>query len=107
MESLEKFYTGKIFKIPNYQRDYAWEISNIDDLFEDVFEAIETQTAHYIGTFILSKIQNKDGDYNVVDGQQRLTTLSMIINALIEKLPSSELKIINRFLFIRVMVKTN
>lgn len=100
METLEKFYTGKFFEIPNYQRDYAWSNDNIDDLFEDVFEAIETNTAHYIGTFILSKIVDKDGTYNVVDGQQRLTTLSMIINALIDRLHSSEEKIINRFLFI-------
>ena len=74
MNTLEKFFTGKYFKIPAYQRDYAWSIDNIDDLFEDIIESIETNTAHYIGTFILSQ---KDGEesYYVVDGQQRLKTL--------------------------------
>ncbi|MCB0392844.1 MAG: DUF262 domain-containing protein, partial [Bdellovibrionales bacterium] len=49
--TLEHFFTGKFFKIPNYQRDYSWEVENIDDLIDDIIESIETSTNHYIGTF--------------------------------------------------------
>jgi uncharacterized protein with ParB-like and HNH nuclease domain len=97
--TLEKFFTGKWFVVPSYQRDYAWEQENIDDLLTDIEETIETKTSHYIGTFILSRTQD-EGGYHVVDGQQRLTTLTMLLNAVIEHLPG-EPKIINRYTFIR------
>lgn len=99
MNTLEVFFTGKFFKIPNYQRDYAWIIDNIDDLFEDIIESIETNTAHYIGTFILSQ-KSTNEVFNIVDGQQRLTTLTMIISAAIKELKSETDKIIFRDKFI-------
>ena len=68
--NVERFFTGKYFRIPNYQRDYAWDTSNVDDLIEDVLEAIETDTSHYIGTFILAS-RPENSLFNVVDGQQR------------------------------------
>lgn len=95
--TLENFFSAKFFKIPKYQRDYAWDTGNIDDLFNDVTEALETKTSHYVGTFILSR---KEGEtfYNVVDGQQRLTTLTMLVHALVAHLPDAEIeaKIIRR-----------
>ena len=36
--TLEHFFTGKFFRIPNYQRDYSWGIENIDDLIDDIIE---------------------------------------------------------------------
>jgi uncharacterized protein with ParB-like and HNH nuclease domain len=97
--TLEKFFTGKWFIVPVYQRDYAWEQETLDELIEDIEETIETRTSHYIGTFILSRTHN-EGGYHVVDRQQRLTTLTMLLNALIEQLPG-EPKIINHYTFIR------
>lgn len=97
--TLEVFFTAKYFKIPNYQRDYAWSLDNIDELFEDIIEAIETDTSHYIGTFILSKKDDEDF-YNVVDGQQRLTTLIILLNSLIENIDLETEKIINKDKFI-------
>lgn len=83
--TLEVFFTGKFFRIPTYQRDYAWDSGNVDDLFDDIIEAIETKTNHYIGTFILSET-SRPKLYNVVDGQQRLTTLIMLFNVAIKEL---------------------
>ena len=90
--TLEQFLAGKRFRIPSYQRDYAWTSTNVDELFEDINEALETGDAHYMGTFILSK-STTDDRYNVVDGQQRLTTLTMIIHALIAQLSDQDLQI--------------
>ena len=56
--TLEKFFTGKFFLIPSYQRDFAWTQQNLDDLLNDIDETIETKTSHYIGTFILSTGSN-------------------------------------------------
>jgi len=66
-QTLEQFLSGKSFAIPAYQRDYAWEYHNIDDLFDDIIESLDTKTAHYLGTFILSRAR-PDGRYRVVDG---------------------------------------
>jgi uncharacterized protein with ParB-like and HNH nuclease domain len=99
--NIEKFFTGKYFRIPNYQRDYAWDTGNVDDLFEDILEAIETETSHYIGTFILAASSNGKQFYNVVDGQQRLTTLIMLFNAVIEKLGNETERLINKDKFVR------
>ncbi len=98
--NIEKFFTGKYFRIPNYQRDYSWDTGNVDDLFEDILEAIETQTSHYIGTFILASGTNRS-QFNVVDGQQRLTTLIMLFNAVIGKLNNNTERIINIDKFVR------
>lgn len=54
-ENVLKFFTGKYFRIPEYQRDYAWTTENVDELIEDIVEAIDTGTNHYLGTFILAK----------------------------------------------------
>lgn len=83
--TIEKFFTGKSLVIPSYQRDYAWKIKNVNELFNDIDEAIEGPGGHYLGTFILSQ---KNGDrtepVHVVDGQQRLTTLTMLLHASID-----------------------
>lgn len=71
--------------IPNYQRDYAWRERNVDDLFADVEEALEAGGGHYLGTFILSQADRASPVF-VVDGQQRLTTLTLLLNALISVL---------------------
>lgn len=98
--TLEHFFTGKLFRIPNYQRDYSWGIENIDDLLDDIIESIETSTNHYIGTFILAKTSGAQ-QYNVVDGQQRLTSLTMILSIAIRELADSTGKIIYEDKFIK------
>lgn len=90
--TFEQFLAGKSFSIPPYQRDYAWTRTNVDELFEDIVEALETHDAHYIGTFILSRSPT-DTRFKIVDGQQRLTTLIMILNALIGRISDQELRI--------------
>lgn len=85
-QSLNQFFTRKILEVPKYQRSYAWEKQNIRELFEDIQEAYETQSNHYLGTVVLAKTVERDV-YNIVDGQQRVTTILMFINAIIDVLP--------------------
>ena len=68
---------GKKYKIPPYQRDYSWSEENWEDLWNDFLWVEKTGNPHYTGSIVLNKI-DKDGDeYEVIDGQQRLTTLTI------------------------------
>ena len=89
MTQLQHLLVGSTFRIPPYQRDYSWEISHVDDLLNDIEEAVEGKTSHYLGTFVLSRAADHD-PFEVVDGQQRLTTLFLIVGALLQQLPTSE-----------------
>ena len=90
--TLEKFlgdYTN--FLIPEYQRDYAWEKKNLDELWEDLEESLESQNeGHYLGTIVLARKGQKEAD--IIDGQQRLTTIFMILSALWVRLDDSTKK---------------
>lgn len=93
---IKEFFNSKFFEIPKYQRGYAWEKSNVRDLFEDIQEAIEVKANHYIGTIVLSKTDRNDYFY-VVDGQQRITTITLIIHALISHMDDEDAMYYRRF----------
>lgn len=65
--------------IPDYQRIYCWEENNVRCLLDDVFEHIsnKTTTPYRLGTIIL---HSHDGKYDIIDGQQRLVTLSLLLS---------------------------
>ena len=94
---IKDFFNGRFFEIPKYQRGYAWEIQNIRELFDDIIESIESNSNHYIGTIVLSKSDDDDEKFYVVDGQQRITTITLIINALIKELSEKDLAYFERF----------
>lgn len=72
------FDTDMEYIIPLYQRAYAWEDKQLTQLVEDINDVAEN-TNYYIGTLVVSKQGNK---YEVVDGQQRLTSLYLLLNCL-------------------------
>jgi uncharacterized protein with ParB-like and HNH nuclease domain len=88
-QSLQQFFASKVFEIPKYQRSYAWEKQNVRELFEDIQEALDTNANHYIGTVVLAKTKNEEV-FNIVDGQQRVTTIVMFISVIIGKLDDKE-----------------
>jgi len=69
-----------IYEIPIYQRNYAWERDEIEALVRDVHDAIASKKTYYIGTLVT--FAKDDGVYEVIDGQQRLTTIYLILKAL-------------------------
>lgn len=93
---IKEFFNSRFFEIPKYQRGYAWEKKNIRELFEDIQEAIEVKASHYIGTIVLSRTDKNDVFY-VVDGQQRITTITMIINSLISFMNEDDAMYYRRF----------
>lgn len=73
--------------IPEYQRPYKWTARNAIQLLDDILEARNSSKEVYrVGTLILHKTQNDEGQdvYNIVDGQQRTITFSLLLSALYE-----------------------
>lgn len=67
------------FSIPIYQRNYAWKETEIYTLLDDIINNSNSNIEYYLGTLVVSKKENENGVvYEVIDGQQRLTTLYLI-----------------------------
>lgn len=78
----------KNIKIPNYQRPYTWGIASVNTLFDDTYKAYKKQLNEYrLGSVILHKVDNS---YFIVDGQQRLTTIALLLFCLNKKCKKSE-----------------
>jgi uncharacterized protein with ParB-like and HNH nuclease domain len=78
----EIFDARNKYIIPLYQRNYAWGKEQIEALIQDIYEAYEKDknSNYYIGSLVVLRRHN--GDYEVIDGQQRLTTLSLLTKIL-------------------------
>ena len=69
---------GLRFEIPKFQRDYSWTSEQWDDLWQDFINLLtQDETEHYMGYLVLQTNDNKN--FQIIDGQQRLTTMSIII----------------------------
>jgi hypothetical protein len=81
---LASLFKEGFFRIPPYQRRYSWEFKQQMDLFNDLLEAFETKANHFLGTLSLQLIETKgfDSYYNIIDGQQRFTTLLLLYGTL-------------------------
>ena len=77
LRTLPEIFEGSYFYIPDYQRGYAWDEKQIDELLKDIDHLLLDNSAvrHYTGTLVLSQSKKQVNQYNIVDGQQRLTTL--------------------------------
>ena len=89
-KNLTELFSNKIFRIPDYQRGYAWIDKQLDELWDDIDEIKEIDgelKKHYTGTIYLEKTEplltekwiSGHTFYNIVDGQQRLTTLCILL----------------------------
>ncbi len=77
---------GLLYRVPPFQRDYSWGEEEWDDLWHDIREVMrpEGEPAHYMGYLVL---QSDDGKrFDIIDGQQRLTTLSILVLAALRQL---------------------
>ncbi len=73
---------GKIYRVPQFQRDYSWEQDNWEDLWNDIELAAESKNAHYMGSVVLQSTIGKE--YLIIDGQQRFTTLTILTLSVID-----------------------
>ena len=77
---------GLTYKIPHFQRDYSWTDTEWDDLWQDILGTIteDGEPAHYMGYLVLQSDDEKT--FDVIDGQQRLTTLTLIAIGVLKNL---------------------
>lgn len=81
--------TQRHFIIPVYQRAYSWEAEQLDVFLNDLKEQIQGGNNYFLGNILLETII-KDVEYEVIDGQQRLTTLMIFVRAMISVLASRQ-----------------
>lgn len=87
-QSIAEIYNGNkvTYEVPIYQRNYAWEDDEITALIQDVFDAylqnrnVIKKGTYFIGTLV--SYHKGDQVYEVIDGQQRLTTINLVLSAL-------------------------
>ncbi|TDF35133.1 DUF262 domain-containing protein [Alteromonadaceae bacterium M269] len=72
------------FKVPLYQRDYSWNKTHWNDLWLDIETNRKQGTKHYMGSIVLVSKHKKE--YDIIDGQQRLTTLTILVLAVVDTL---------------------
>lgn len=87
----------KPFVIPEYQRPYAWTDEQVETLFEDLWDftaasgGTEREGSYFLGSIVA--YENEDGEQEIIDGQQRITSLFLLLRAIYTKLaatPASE-----------------
>lgn len=94
----ELYITGEkcTYEIPVYQRNYAWEKDEITALIQDVYDAFKSgKEDYYIGTLV--SYHKGDRVFEIIDGQQRLTTIKLILEALSDD--SMRIKLQNRLTY--------
>ena len=92
----EVFSNKYAFSIPAYQRPYAWEKTHVEELLADLSEAMEPNPRsdgfYFLGSIVLVK-KHGNSDSQVVDGQQRLTTLTILLSIIRDLTDDLETKI--------------
>ena len=81
---LNEYFSGDktLFLIPLYQRKYAWERKHCERLFTDLIKVVsEGRRSHFFGSIVTIKASETEDDLLIIDGQQRITTISLLILA--------------------------
>lgn len=107
LQSLSEIFNNRIFRIPDFQRGYSWEERQLDDFWEDL-QNLHPNKIHYIGLLTVEPINNSDIQnvekwkddlwllkkgmtaYYVIDGQQRLTTLIILLHEILRTFSEDE-----------------
>ena len=86
----------KTFNIPVYQRNYDWKEEQCQKLFEDIQNIVKSdyEIEHFLGTvvFVSSKSEMNFNEYILIDGQQRITSIMLLLKVLHEKIANEDYK---------------
>lgn len=104
LQSLSELYQNRLFRIPDYQRGYAWKQNQLVDFWDDIIN-LQEDRYHYTGLLSLKAVPKYESKawsndkwlidsgykaYHVVDGQQRLTTFSILVNEIVSFIKNLE-----------------
>jgi uncharacterized protein with ParB-like and HNH nuclease domain len=99
------FSNDYVFRVPSYQRPYAWTTEQAGDLFDDVIDfmkarpgEVEEMPPYFMGSIVLIKTETAP-DADIVDGQQRLTTLTLLLSAIRANVGASDAADITQLIY--------
>jgi len=79
LKSIEQLFAGNArFSVPRYQRSFAWTADETEELWEDLFRAVEREGEYFLGTVVLHRTAT---GHSIIDGQQRLACIVMLFSA--------------------------
>lgn len=95
IKSIGELVKGKfVFEIPSYQRGYRWEAKQVKDLLDDIFDFVTKEgngDSYFLQPIVVKKKGGREGEvWSVLDGQQRITTLLLIMEQLIKHLSPAD-----------------
>ena len=95
IKSIGELVKGKfVFEIPSYQRGYRWEAKQVEDLLDDIFDFVTKEgngDSYFLQPIVVKKKGGREGEvWSVLDGQQRITTLLLIMEQLIKYLSRAD-----------------
>lgn len=71
-------FSDRVYFIPSYQRGYRWDKKQVEELLDDIYEVYVTKQESYcLQPIVVSQIE--DNKYEIIDGQQRLTTIYILL----------------------------
>ncbi|MBP6720026.1 MAG: DUF262 domain-containing protein [Rhodoferax sp.] len=79
----ELFTNGRTFAVPRFQRNYKWDEDQWEELWQDLIAAAESDKEHYMGAIVL-KTHATRKHFEIIDGQQRLVTLTLFVLAAVK-----------------------
>ena len=79
----ELFTNGRTFAVPRFQRNYKWDEDQWEELWQDLVAAAENDKEHYMGAIVLKTHETRK-HFEVIDGQQRLVTLTLFVLAAVK-----------------------
>jgi hypothetical protein len=85
--TLEELLKNRKFIVPDYQRGYSWDKPQLEDLKNDIINMFESDLKHYTGTIVATPNEQDENLLEIVDGQQRLTTLLILIKVILDTYP--------------------
>ena len=97
---LSKIFSSDFdYVIPSYQRPYAWTVDQASELFDDLYDFFlsEEEEGYFLGSIVLIK-EDGNPSSEVIDGQQRLTTLTILLAALAMNVDSDEQKTLQEYI---------
>jgi uncharacterized protein with ParB-like and HNH nuclease domain len=77
--SISELFNDNYFFIPDYQRGYSWEEEQLKDLIKDIDNISKLDHSHYTGTIVAARTESSLNRFELVDGQQRLTTIIILL----------------------------
>lgn len=100
---------GATFTIPRFQREYSWDKANYKEFFEDMIKSLEvsndgiTVSDYFLGTMLFVGELKSGNEVEVVDGQQRLTTITILFSAISDHFKNANCDDKSKYIFDYIM----